>query len=212
MDKYKKAHMQTSQYRMFLSNVVVYTTSVLTISSKNMPDHLGLSIMMLWFIALSVSILQQLPEELIMVCNLFSRTGSSCQREPLTGKGRRCSPARLSQTRGQVSDNPLRIRSRVPLCWTDNSCFFQRGAVGSNSVKTDLVLNSVKKMRPGWNNGQYFSISSLQFTHIGLRHVLDFKNQVTHTLFLRPHSSSYWWRFLIMEFTVSTCYSYMESL
>lgn len=99
MRKYKKAHMQTSQYRIFLSTIVVYTASVLTILSKNMPDHLGLSIMMLWFIALSVSILQQLPEELIMVCNLFSRTGSSCQQEQLTGKGSGCLPALLSQTR-----------------------------------------------------------------------------------------------------------------
>lgn len=99
MNKYKKAYRQTSQYRIFLSTIVVYTTSVLTILSKNMPDHLGLSIMMLWFIALSVSILQQLPEELIMVCNLFSTTGSSCRQEPLTGKGSGCLPALLSQTR-----------------------------------------------------------------------------------------------------------------
>lgn len=46
-NKYKKAHMQTSQYRIFLSTIVVYTTSLLTVLSKNMPDHLGLSIMML---------------------------------------------------------------------------------------------------------------------------------------------------------------------
>ena len=47
MKKYKKAHRQTSQYRIFLSTVVVYTTSVLTILSKNVPDRLGLTIMML---------------------------------------------------------------------------------------------------------------------------------------------------------------------
>lgn len=47
MDKYKKAHVQTSQYRVFLSTTVVYNTPVLTILSKNMPAHLGLSIMML---------------------------------------------------------------------------------------------------------------------------------------------------------------------
>lgn len=31
MNKYKKAHIQTSQYRIFLSTIVVYTTSILTI-------------------------------------------------------------------------------------------------------------------------------------------------------------------------------------
>lgn len=141
MNKYRKDHVHASQYGIFLSAIVVYTTSVLTILSKNMPDHLGLSIMMLWFIALSVSILQQLPEELIMVCNLFSRTGSSCQQEPLTGKGSGCLPTLLSQTRENRSVNPPRIHSEAPASWTDNSCFFQDDAVEPNSIKMDLLLN-----------------------------------------------------------------------
>lgn len=42
-----KAPMHASQYRIFLSAISVYTIFVLTILSKNMPDHLGLRIMML---------------------------------------------------------------------------------------------------------------------------------------------------------------------
>ena len=71
---------------------------------------------------------------------------------------------------------------------------------------------SIKKNETYSNNGQFISLSPLQFTHTDLRHVLDSKYQVRHPLFLRAYSSSYWWRFLIMGFTVSTCYSYVESL
>lgn len=119
MNKCKKPRSQTSQYRIFLTAVVVYTTSLLTILSKNMPDHLGLSIMMLWFIALLISILQQLPEELIMVCNLFSRTGRSCQWELLTGKGNGRLPVLLSQAGEDRSVTALseHTTSTNPLNW-----------------------------------------------------------------------------------------------
>lgn len=136
--------MYASQYRIFLSAVAVYT-SVLTILSKNMPDCLGLRIMMLWFIALCVSILQQLPEELIMVCNLFSRTGNSWQQEPLSGKGSGCLPALLCQSREDRSGKPLGMPSKVPACRTENSCFLRGAAVGPNSIKTDFLLSFYKK-------------------------------------------------------------------
>lgn len=142
-----KSPMHTSQYRIFLSATAVYTTSVLTILSKNMPDHLGLRIMMLWFIALCVSILQQLPEELIMVCNLFSRTGNSCQQELLSGKGRGCLPALLSQSREDRSVKPLGMHSKVPARWTENSCFSWGAAVGPNSIKTDFLLSFYQKYK-----------------------------------------------------------------
>lgn len=140
-----KPSMHASQYRIFLSAIAVYNTSVLTILSKNMPDHLGLRIMMLWFIALFVSILQQLPEELIMVCNLFSRTGNSCQQELLSGKGSGCLPVLLSQSREDRSVTPLGMHSKVPAWWTDNSCFLWGAAVGPNSIKPDFLLSFYKK-------------------------------------------------------------------
>lgn len=162
-DQVQKAPMHASQYRIFLSAIAVYTTSVLTILSKNMPDHLGLRIMMLWFIALCVSILQQLPEELIMVCNLFSRTGNSCQHELLSGKGSGCLPALLSQPREDRSVKPLGMHSKVPAWWTENSCFLWGAAVGPNSIKTDFLLSFYKKYETWlkeWLNVSVFLPSS----------------------------------------------------
>lgn len=135
--------MHASQYRIFLSAIAVYTIPVLTILGKNMPDHLGLRIMMLWFIALCVSILQQLPEELIMVCNLFSRTGNSCQQELLWGTGSGCVPALLREDR---SVKPLGRHSRVPAWWAESSSFLWGPEVGPNSIKTEFLLSFYRKM------------------------------------------------------------------
>lgn len=138
MDKYKKAHVQTSQCRVFLSTTVVYTTPVLTILSKICQPIWAL----VWWccdLLCSASILQQSPAEPVTVCGCLAGPGAA-------GAARRdgqrpCPPPAL----GQRGAGAPRMLGGAPASRTESSCFFQQGAVGPNSVRTDLVLNFCEK-------------------------------------------------------------------